>query len=380
SRGNFNTDIGLPLTILDIDWKPGRSPIKWIAVFLRALSLLLRRLPYPEVLVLEMGADKPGDIAMLTKIAPPNIGIITAISAAHTEHFGDIAGVAKEKGSLFRAISSMGWVVGNRDDEEVVRLVQSSGSQRLLYGLTEEKGSDVFASNIHVSQESADETGIAGIAFNMHAQGAVVPMHVRNALGRHWAYPCLAAIAVASILDVPLREAADGLSELTLQPGRMRVLAGIKRTIIIDDTYNSSPASVKAALEAVAELAHEGAVIAVLGDMLELGRLSEEEHQKIGMLLVDYGATNVLVTVGERARDIARGARAAGMSPAHVFEFDDTKTAGLFVQRRMEQGDLVLVKGSQGMRMERIVKEIMAEPSRAGKLLVRQSAEWLSKP
>ncbi|MDZ4221830.1 MAG: UDP-N-acetylmuramoyl-tripeptide--D-alanyl-D-alanine ligase [Patescibacteria group bacterium] len=370
SRGNFNTDIGLPLTVLDIGWLPGRSPIKWIAVFLRALSLLLRRLPYPEVLVLEMGADKPGDIAQLVAIAPPRIGIITTIAAAHTERFGDLAGVAKEKGALFKAVGADGWIVVNRDDAEVVRLAQECQSRRMTYGLDPDGRSDVYATDIHISQEGAGDGGIAGMAFNVHLQGAVTPILFKRTLGRHWTYPALAAIAVASILEVPITEAAEGLSELRLEPGRMRVLAGIKHTTIIDDTYNASPISVKAALEAVAELSHEGVVIAVLGDMLELGRLSEEEHKKIGMLLVDYGATNVLVTVGERARDIARGARSAGMGSEHVFEFDDAKTAGLFVQRRMEQGDLVLVKGSRGMKMERIVKEIMAEPRAAKELLV----------
>ncbi|MBI1961380.1 MAG: hypothetical protein HYS45_01610 [Parcubacteria group bacterium] len=377
SRGNYNTDIGVPLAIFDIDWKPGRSPIRWCAVLLRAASLLVRPCSYAKVLVLEMGADKPGDIAALTAIAPPDIAVITAISAAHTEQFGDIAGVAKEKGTLFKAVRPDGWIVVNRDNAEVAKLADKSNAQKAAYGLAEAEGVDVFASDIRVSETNDAETGIAGMSFKVHAAGSVTPVLIRNALGSHWAYPALVAASVAGILGVNMVEVAEGLGELKLEPGRMRIVPGIKRTTIIDDTYNASPASVKAALQASADLYRPGTVFAVLGDMLELGSLSEGEHRAIGKLVASLGI-DVLITVGERARDMARGAREAGMAEERVFEFGTTQEAGLFVQNRMEKGDLVLVKGSQGMHMEKIVKEIMAEPRRANELLVRQSAEWLA--
>jgi len=379
SRGNFNTDIGVPLTILDIGWKPGTSPIKWCAVFLRALAFLAKRVEYPEVLVLEMGADKPGDIAALTALARPDIAIITAISATHTERFKDIAGVTKEKGSLFRAVGQNGWIVVNRDDAEVVKIAEKSNAQKIAYGLAEEEGIDVFASDIRASESGEHEAGIWGMSFKVHAHGSVTPILIRDALGSHWAYPALVAASVAGILGVNMVEVAEGLGELKLELGRMRIVPGIKRTTIIDDTYNASPASVAAALRTVADLWHTGTVFAVLGDMLELGALSEEEHVKVGRMVASLPAIHVLIAVGERARDIAAGAREAGMEEERVFSFGNTREAGLFVQRRIEKGDLALVKGSQGMRMERIVKEIMAEPRRANELLVRQSAEWLNK-
>ncbi|MBI2050778.1 MAG: hypothetical protein HYT31_03145 [Parcubacteria group bacterium] len=364
SRGNFNTEIGVPLAIFDIGWMPGRSPVRWCAVLLRAASLLVRPCNYAKVLILEMGADKPGDIAALTAFVPPDIAVITAISTAHTQAFGDAAGVAKEKGALFRAVRPGGWIVVNRDDAEVAKLAESSRAQRVSYALSEAEGVDVFASDILVSETNDTETGIAGMSFKVHAAGSVTPVLIRDALGSHWAYPALVAASVAGILGVNMVEVAEGLRELKLEPGRMRVLPGIKRTTIIDDTYNASPASMKAALQAVADLHRHGTVFAVLGDMLELGSLSEGEHRAIGQLIASLSGINVLITVGERARDIAAGAREAGMEEERVFEFGATQEAGLFVQQRMEKGDLVLVKGSRGMKMEAIVKEIMAEPRR----------------
>lgn len=370
SRGNFNTEIGLPLTILGIDWAPGRSPFAWLAVYVRAAGLLMGRHGYPEALVLEMGADRPGDIAELVAVAPPAIAVITAISATHTEQFGDVAGVAAEKGAIFRAVGARGWIIVNQDDPEVVRLAAESAAQRITYSLRQTEGADVYASGISVSRSSDSETGIRGMSFKVHAKGSVVPVLIKDALGEHWAYPALAAACVADVLGVNMVAAAEGLSELKIEPGRMRVLPGIKHTTIIDDTYNASPASCAAALRAVADVRHKGTIFAVLGDMLELGVRSEEEHKKIGRMVASLPEINVLITVGERSRDIARGAREAGMEEERVFSFPNTQEAGLFVQRRMEKGDLVLAKGSRGMRMERIVKEIMAEPRRANELLV----------
>jgi UDP-N-acetylmuramoyl-tripeptide--D-alanyl-D-alanine ligase len=136
--------------------------------------------------------------------------------------------------------------------------------------------------------------------------------------------------------------------------------------------------AVQRAIEALVSVKDNGKTFAVLGDMLELGSLSEDEHRKIGRFALKAGI-DVLITVGERARDIARGARKVGMSQDSIFEFDTTDDAGRFVQRRMEEGDIVLVKGSQGIRMERVVKEIMAQPQKANKLLARQSEDWLKR-
>ena len=184
---------------------------------------------------------------------------------------------------------------------------------------------------------------------------------------------------MAQIFEVNMVDVAEALRKLDKQPGRMRIIEGIKHTTIIDDTYNASPKPMQCAIESVNALDVDGKKYAVLGSMLELGNITEVEHQKIGELIAKSDI-DVLICVGERARDIARGAEKHGMSSDRVFSFSETEDAGLFVQRRIEQGDLILVKGSQGVRMERVVKEVMADPELSKNLLARQSEEWINKP
>jgi len=157
----------------------------------------------------------------------------------------------------------------------------------------------------------------------------------------------------------------------------MNILPGIKNTFIIDDSYNSSPEAALAALNVLGRIkVDEGASkYAVLGDMLEIGVYTEEGHQLVGRKLVENGISR-LIAVGERARDIIRGAKEAGLEDDYIFYFDDSEEAGRFLQDRIKAGDIILVKGSQGVRMERAVKEIMAEPDKAAELLVRQGKEW----
>jgi UDP-N-acetylmuramoyl-tripeptide--D-alanyl-D-alanine ligase len=155
----------------------------------------------------------------------------------------------------------------------------------------------------------------------------------------------------------------------------MSLLKGIKNTWIIDDTYNSSPIASVSALEVLSSSSVLGKKIAVLGDMLELGASTESEHKKIGYRVQDLDL-DLLITVGERSRDIARGAIEAGMNENNVFMFSSSEEAGKFIQNRIKQNDLILIKGSQGVRCEKIVKEIMADPLNARNLLVRQTGMW----
>jgi UDP-N-acetylmuramoyl-tripeptide--D-alanyl-D-alanine ligase len=367
SLGNFNTDIGLPITILGARIAPGKNPFIWLGLIARGFVLLIFRKSFPRILVLEMGADKPGDIEKLTQIARPDIAIVTAISPAHTQQFNGLSGVVREKGKLFRSVAQDGWLVVNADDNEIVKLSASSKSFTMSYGIRDSQ-SDVSASEISVRYR-AEESLPAGVSFKILHDGSVTPVILKGVLGEHQVYAALAAASVARILEVHMVEVAEGLHKLEPLPGRMRILKGIKNTIIIDDSYNSSPQACERAVETLAGLSLMGKKYAVLGDMLELGKLSEEEHQKIGMLVASLGI-DYLITVGELARDIARGAKSSGMSEDQIFEFNDTSEAGRFVQRRMEEGDIILIKGSRGVHMESITREIMAEPEKADELLV----------
>jgi UDP-N-acetylmuramoyl-tripeptide--D-alanyl-D-alanine ligase len=207
------------------------------------------------------------------------------------------------------------------------------------------------------------------------AAGQESHLEIRGTLGAHAYLPVLGAVAVASALGQPLSETVDALRAYEPPQGRMHLLPGIKDTLIIDDTYNASPAATQAALEALALAKRPGGrAIAVLADMLELGRVSVAEHRKIGELAAKR--CDLLLTVGFRSHDTAQGALDGGMKDEQILQFEDSQKAGEELQNLLRPGDVVLAKGSQSMRVERAVEEVMSEPMRASELLVRQDAQW----
>ena len=197
---------------------------------------------------------------------------------------------------------------------------------------------------------------------------------MKGVLGTPALFSVLAAAAVGSALGKNVREIVDALETYEPPHGRLHMLPGIKDTLIIDDTYNSSPAAVVAALDTLALIKAKGRKIAVLGDMLELGRYSVEEHRKIGAHVAK--TADALVTVGFRARGMAEGALDAGMSDGVIVQYEDAYKAGNELAGAIGPGDCVLIKGSQSIRLEKVVEEVMAEPDRAAELLVRQDPEW----
>lgn len=374
---NYNNELGIPLTIIG-SAAGGRSLWRWLVVFLNALRLIvIRDKKYPNILVLEMGADHPGDIKYLTSLVPINVAVVTAVAPVHLEFFETIDMVAKEKTNLVRALSKNGYAVLNLDDALVAVMAEKTNAKIVTYGL--DTGADVKATEIAVSHEIdyKDYSTIQGISFKLQYQGSTVPVLLPRVLGKHLAYSALAAIAVGLIYDLNLHEITEALKKYEPPKGRMHIIPGIKNTLIIDDTYNSSPLAVKKALEQVESinLAAGHKKFAVLGDMLELGKISTSAHREIGRAVFD-NKIDYLFTVGELSRDTIRAAILKGMPKDRCFSFSDSASAGRFLQDKLSEGDLVLVKGSQGMRMEKIVKEIMAEPNRAKDLLVRQEKEW----
>jgi len=193
-----------------------------------------------------------------------------------------------------------------------------------------------------------------------------VPVKLINVLGKHQVYPALAAAAVGIIFNLNLVDISEGLMTYRSLAGRMKLIKGIKNTLIIDDSYNAAPLSTLAALETLKDFSEQqekGRAIAVLGDMLEIGRYAPETHERIGKKVVE--TSNLLFTVGERAKFIAKGAREKGMIKNKIFEFCTSDEAGKPLQNIIKEGDIILVKGSRAMKMEKIVKEIMAEPRKA---------------
>jgi len=377
SAKNYNNEIGLPLTIIGVD-SPGRNLFGWILVFWTALRLcLFKDKNYPPVLVLEMGVDRPGDLAYLTSIAPVNIGVVTAVSYAHLEYFGTLNNIKKEKQVLIETLDNKGWAVLNYDNELTREMAEISAARVLSYGFKE--GASLRAQDI-VYNYTKGGYELAGIHCKLNYNGAIVPVSLKNALSETALYAALAAAAVALYFDFNLVEIAQALEEFNLPPGRMNLLPGIKHTFIIDDTYNSSPEAALSALEVLRQVkTDEGAEkYAVLGDMLEIGDYTEAGHQLVGAKVASSQVTH-LIAVGEKARDFIRGAKEAGLEDDYIFYFDKPEEAGRFLQNRIKAGDVLLVKGSQGARLEKIVLELMAEPLRAPELIVRQGKEWENK-
>lgn len=372
---NYNNEIGLPLTIIGVEKTPGNSILGWLAVILKAKKLIFKRdKSYPEILVLEMGADKPGDIEYLTGLAPCKVGVLTFISHAHTEFFKTLKKIAQEKRIIISHLRRDGFAVLNFDNELVMQSAGTTKAEVVTYGFKE--GADLRATDINIFTD--EQTGWpAGLNFKVLYKGSVVPVFLPGVMAKSAISAALSGLAVGSIFGVNLVEGAQALNKMEGLPGRMRLISGIKNTLIIDDTYNSSPEAAKAALEALAQVViKEGAErYAVLGDMLELGTETENSHRELGFKVAELGV-DYLITVGEAAKYIAQSAKEAGLDEHRIASFADSKEAGRFLQEKLKPGDVVLAKGSQGGRLEKLVKEVMAEPLEAAKLLPRQGKEW----
>lgn len=374
---NFNNELGVPLTIIGVADSPGRSLFRWCSVFLRAIRLLIFSDPmYPKLLILEMGADQPGDISLLTRIAPCNIGVLTAIGPAHLEKFGTMEVLVREKKQLIEHLREGATAIINIDDPFIYPLNCKTSARILSYGYEDHADMRVSDANEQYCFSSMDGCAVSlSFSCSFRDQFAVIELH--NVIGKQIVYAVLAALSVACILDIPLVQAAHEMRGYIGPKGRMRLLSGMKRTLIIDDSYNSSPVAAREALTAMNSFRIDESArrIAVLGDMLELGRYTENEHRKIGAYCANC-RIDTLITVGPAAKFIAKGAVDAGIDKTRIVLFDTAEEVGDMLRNMMCQGDIILVKGSQGIRMEKIVKEIMAEPERAGELLVRQGKEW----
>ncbi|KKU36543.1 MAG: UDP-N-acetylmuramoyl-tripeptide-D-alanyl-D-alanine ligase [Candidatus Azambacteria bacterium GW2011_GWB2_46_37] len=365
SFANYNTEIGVPLTILSEKEKI-RGFRSWLKVILKGLTLLALRLDYPKILILEMAADRPGDIKYLTEFVKPNVGVVTAIGEipVHVEFFSGPKAVAREKAVLIESVAPSGRSILNYDDEVVLEMKEKSRARVLTFGFSPE--ADVKATNYEMrSPASGDQ---AGISFKLEYGGSFVPARLYDVFGKQAVYAVLAAASCGLVLGMNLVEISEALKNYQSPPGRMRIIKGIKNAWIIDDTYNASPLSTTAALEALRAIEGKRR-IAVLGDMREIGKYSEEAHQTIGEKAAEFA--DLLFTVGEKARFIKSAAIQYGLSEEKIFHFDTQEEAGRALQNAVKQEDIILIKGSRAMKMEKIVEEIMAEPRRADELLVR---------
>jgi UDP-N-acetylmuramoyl-tripeptide--D-alanyl-D-alanine ligase len=318
SPGNLNNEIGLPLSILKLS--PG---------YQRA--------------VLEMGFYVPGEIAFLCDIAQPQVGVVTNIGTVHAERAGSQENIFIGKSELVQSLSEDGIAILNFDDPWVRKMEEKTRAQVFFYGLSAD--ADLWADNV-------EGQGLEGIRFRLHYKRET--LHVRVPLiGRHSVHTALRAAAVGLVEGLTWQEIFSGLNQGHTQ---LRLVAVRSKTgaLILDDTYNASPESMLAALNLLDEL--DGRKIAVLGDMLELGQYERQGHEMVGLRAAQVADT--LLTLGERAHMIAQAARKAGLKKSSVLEFDELEQIIDWLNGNLSKEDSVLIKGSHGLRMDRIVNTL----------------------
>ena len=362
SEKSYNSEIGLPLTVLGLP--NGWSNLHvWLKNILKGLALVLFPHQYPEWLVLEVGIGKLGDMERTASWLKTDAVIVTTIGEipVHIEFFPSKKHLIEEKSELIKTLKQDGLLLLNADDPEVLAMKVKTKNRFVTFGFGE---SEVRASGESVSYSENGAPG--GIIFRVDVEGSSLPVAVEGVFGKNHAYAALAALALAHGLKLNMVEAAERVKRYEFAPGRMRVLEGAKGTLIIDDSYNSSPIAAYSALGTLGEIKTAGRRIAVLGDILELGKHTDEAHRNVGEVARER--SDALITVGPRSK-VMEG----------KFHFANSREAGEFLKTFVKKNDLILIKGSQGMRMERAVEAILEDLANKSKLLVRQEPEWLSR-
>ncbi len=325
NEGNLNTEVGLPMTILKLE-------------------------DHHRIAVLEMGMRGMGQIAELAAVAEPTVGIITNIGETHIELLGSIENIAKAKGELLEALPDDGVAILNGDDPWCRRLAENLNCK--IYFFSARGEGDVNASNVRNDKDQ-------GFTFTVAAEERHFDVHVQLP-GLHNLDNALAAVTTGLVFGVEPEAIADGLA--AFKPSKMRMDI-IRRNdfTIINDTYNASPRSLAAALDVLVDMKNQGRMVAVLGDMLELGILEESGHREVGGKVAAAGV-DFLLTVGKRAAVIAAAAEEAGMDPEKIMTCTDNGEAERLLRQKILPGDTVLVKGSRGMKMEEIVSVLTNIP------------------
>jgi UDP-N-acetylmuramoyl-tripeptide--D-alanyl-D-alanine ligase len=318
SPGNMNNEIGLPLTILSLDDSHERA-------------------------VLEMGFYVSGEIALLCGIAQPQIGVVTNIGTVHAERAGSQEAIFQGKSELVKALPAEGVAILNLDDSWVRKMAKLTQAHVFFYGLNPK--ADLWADEV-------ESLGLAGIRFRFHHRNETLHVHIPM-IGQHSIQTALRAAAVGLVDGLTWQEILDGLRQEHTQL-RLTTVRSKNGALLIDDTYNASPESTLAALNLLADLS--GHKVAVLGDMLELGQYEKQGHEIVGIRAAEVADT--LVTVGALGHMIAAAARRTGMRSEKISEFENTEKAISHLRQSLTEKDVVLVKGSHGIRMDRIVSAL----------------------
>ncbi len=324
TEGNHNNNLGLPMTIMDIE-------------------------PYTEYAVLEMGMNHAGEISYLTKIARPDLAIFTNIGTMHIEHLGSREGILRAKMEILEGMDSDGIVIMNGDEPLLWDLRDSMALRHHYFGIENER-CDVRAVEVSPHED--------GVHFTVEGSGKRLPVFV-PVIGNHTVYNALAAITAASLLGVHGEEIVKGLADFRNTGMRQRIFEQNGYTLI-DDCYNAGPESMAAALDVLAACPCKGRRIAVLGDMMELGSVSSAEHYRVGRLAAEK-KIDLVLAYGACAPRVASGAVTGGVPPDKAIAYDDQDQMIHELRARARPGDVLLFKGSRGMKMERVLQQFLVE-------------------
>ncbi len=356
---NYNTDIGVALTIIGVEQKGSGSKKEWCHYLLTGIKkILFKDKDYPEVLILEYGADRKNDIYKLCKIAKPDISIVTNIGQipVHVEYFSDADEVYKEKSTIIKMLKEKGHAILNFDNEKIFDFRKLTKAKIISYGFND--GADVHISNYKI--EPALDLLDSLMYLRFEHKNHFAPFEIKKFLGRGFAYAFLAAISSGIALEMNLVECLEALEDYKGLPGRLNLLAGIKNSYVINDSYNASPLAVENALLLMTDLSSNKKVF-VFGDMKELGTFSEKAHRLVAKNIIETKIDRV-VLIGEKVKFTAESLERQGFDKNKIFQFKDSNEARLRVQDIILPGDLILVKGSNSMKLNIIVKEVAFDP------------------
>lgn len=356
--GNLNTEFGVPLAIAGFEKVP-KGAWQWLLACLKIINKKTSGVK-GGYLVLEFSSDKAGDIAFLAEKVPVDVAVFTRFTLAHSGE--TVEDVTKEKLSLLNGLARGGITVLNADDKQQITNIKSG--RKVSYSL-DGKG-DVTINKIELSLEGSKAT-LMYMGRGQKIQSKLIATHQLQSIA--------AAVAVGVSQGIDIKKLISQISTFEAPNGRMKIIKGRKSITIIDDTYNSSPAAASEAIDTLKALSAQndgGRSVAILGNMNELGKNTVAAHIEMGkqVAAADIG---YLVAVGPNAKRIIRGAREGGMEEAHLIDFLKPEKLIAHLDALIQSKDIILVKASQnGMRLERVVKVLMANPKQAKELLVRQ--------
>ena len=347
NAGNYNNEFGIPLTIFQE--RPARGAFAWIALVLRCVKKVVFLKEYADVLVLEMAADSPGDIVYLARIAQPDIALVTNVERVHLHHYSSIDELAHEKSTLIHMCKKDGIVLVNYDNKHTRKMMQIVGN-RTLYTFGLDREAEVKAFDI--------ENTTLGLKFKVSYNDEVTAIKMPHVIGKHNAYTIMPIFPIAKHFGISAKEVSNALKTFKLPRGRMDLVAGTNDSYLIDSTYNAEPASMKAAITTLKDFPEGKRRVAVVGDMLELGPLEEKSHREIGQYLKE-SRIDLIFFVGPKMKWAVDELESSRRDYARMFfHFKDSFEAAKEIALKIKKDDVVLVKGSRGMMMERVIHRL----------------------